>query len=84
MTEVKPPRRFSELSDDTRKFIRKLDADDLATLERMISLFRAVQGWCRINRWLAFTVLALLFLIVNFLDKVFAVFGAWFGNGVGQ
>lgn len=74
----RPPRRFSELSDDTRKFIRKLDADDLATLERMISLFRSIQGWCRINRWLAFSLLAAAFLAVQFFDatiKMVASFG---------
>lgn len=69
--QARPPRRFAELSDDTRQFIRKLDADDLATLERMISLFRSIQGWCRINRWLAFTVLAALIVVVQFLDNVF-------------
>jgi hypothetical protein len=79
MTDPKPPRRFTELSDAQRKFIGKLDADDIATLKRVIKLFGMLQGWCRINRWIAFTLIAALFLAVQFFDatfKLIASFGA--------
>jgi len=80
MTEAKAPRRFVELSDDQRKFIGKLDKDDLETLDRMIKVFRMMQGWCRINRWIVFTLIAALYLAIQFFDATFKLIAS-FGPG---
>jgi hypothetical protein len=77
MTDSKTPRRFTELSDDQRKFIAKLDADDIATLDRVIKLYRTVQGWCRVNRWIVLSLIAALIVVVQFIDGLIRLAGSW-------
>ena len=71
MTDAdKPPRRFTELPDETRRFIHGLDADDLATLKRVIRAFRMAHAWCRVNRWLFIGAVALLVMLAQGIDAV--------------
>lgn len=80
MTEGRPPRRFTELTDAQRKFIAKLDDDDMATLDRVINLYRTVQGWCRINRWIVLSLIAALIVVVQFIDGLIRLVGSWKPN----
>lgn len=73
----RPPRRFTELTDAQRKFIARLDAEDLDTLDRVIKLFKMLNGWCRVNRWLAYSLIGALILVVTFLDGLFKFIGSF-------
>ena len=77
MMVEKPPRRFTELTEAQRKFIARLDDDDIATLARVIELYRTVQGWCRVNRWIVLSLIAALIVVVQFVDNILKFIANW-------
>lgn len=76
MKEAAPDPR-GLLPDHAREFIAQLDADDIETLKRVISVFRMVHGWCRVNRWLFIGAVAALVLFSQGLDAVKNVASYW-------
>jgi hypothetical protein len=74
MNDGDPPRRFTDLPPHTRKFIRSLGEDDIATLGRVIQLYTMMQGWCRINRYVAIAVIAALIWMMSSLESLKSMF----------
>lgn len=68
------PRRFTDLPPHARKFIRALGEDDVATLMRVIQLYTTVQGWCRVNRYIALGIVAALIWMVSSLESLKGMF----------
>lgn len=47
-----------KLPPHVKEYIEGLSDDDVKTLKDTVELFKSIKGWCRITRWLFFTVLA--------------------------
>ncbi len=47
-----------------------LDDDDLEALKNLAKFYKMVQSWCRINRWIALTALAILIAASQGLDAI--------------
>ena len=83
MTEARAPRRFGELSDAQRKFIGRLNDDDVATLEKVIELFRDVRGMCRLSKWIIIGTVSAAILVaqgINAFSDMIAAFLRWTGK----
>ena len=52
------------MSEDAKKFLEKLDADDLRRLSWLLAVIGRVEGWCLVNRWIGKMVIA---TIIGFL-----------------
>lgn len=72
---AKAAKRFNQLSPGVRKLLADLDDDDVAAFKRAIKLFRAMQGWCRVNRWLFLGALALLIMLAQGIEAMQKIVG---------
>jgi hypothetical protein len=72
------------MSEEIDKFVNSLDADDIRRLHSLISILRRVDGWCKVNRfigrWIIFTLIATLIIMVQGYDAIIRVVGAIRGH----
>lgn len=71
-----PADRFAELPAETRKFLSKLDEEEIATLDQGLRLVRAMMTVGRFARWMIVGVLGLFVGASMFLDSLQKVI-AW-------
>jgi hypothetical protein len=72
------PQRFTELPPDTRRFFRAMSGDDIKILHSLIRFCAMLQGWCRINRWLVYGALGVLFLLWQLAEPLRYLFDVIF------
>lgn len=72
---AKPADRFADLPEHTRRFFAGLDEDDLKTLDKGLSLFRTLEAFGRVTRWLILAILALFFGFVALWESIIKVLG---------
>lgn len=53
-----------------------LSPEELKALKSLAQFYKMIQGWCRINRWLALTLLAALIAMSQALDAIKNLIGA--------
>lgn len=62
------------MSDEAKKFLEKLDADDLRRLSWLLAIVGRIEGWCAVNRWIGKVILVggigALILLSNVVDAV--------------
>lgn len=47
-----------------------LSPEELRALKSLAQFYKMIQGWCRINRWIALTLLAVLIALSQGLDAI--------------
>lgn len=70
--------------DHVKEFLATLDPSDIEVLKVMLRLFRDAQGWCRITKWVFFTVLAGALMLSNAADQTRHILRALLGLKTGQ
>jgi hypothetical protein len=51
-----------------------LSEDELKALRSLARFYAMIQGWCRINRWIALTLLAILIALAQGIDAIKHIF----------
>lgn len=51
-----------------------LSEDEMKALKSLAQFYKMIQGWCRINRWIAFTLLAILIAMSQGVDAIRTIF----------
>lgn len=75
---VDPAKSFNRLPPETRRFIAGLSQGDIDNLKSVIALFRMVNSWCRVNRWIALAVIAAIVTLAQGFDALQKIVGAIF------
>lgn len=74
---AKPADRFADLPEHTRKFFAGLDDEDIQTLSKGLVLFRTLEAFGRVTRWLIVGALGLFFSVIMLWEGVLKVL-SWF------
>jgi hypothetical protein len=64
------PQRMSDLSEETREFLKDLSREDIATLKTGLPLIRNIVSFGKVTKWLAITTLGLVVGIVLLWESV--------------
>jgi hypothetical protein len=64
-----------ELPEHAREFVAGLSKDDVQILQSLVTCWRTVQGWCRVNRWIALTAIGILIALAQGLDEIKGLLG---------
>ena len=55
--------------------LKELEEADIADLKKVLNLYRMIQGWCRVNRWLAMAIIGLAIAIAQFGESIKHIIG---------